>query len=89
MSNTDPPHWAAIIPEPDGSIAVYVHGWILAGKAKNADEFWKLVHEAWFTPEKFWELFYKALDTERGRRYTVREPVDPKLKELSIEDLGL
>jgi len=76
-------HWAAIVPEPDGSISVYVHNWILAGKAKNPDEFWKLVHEAWFTPEKFWGLFYAQL----GR--PERAAVDPKLASLSLEDLGL
>jgi len=88
MPDPSPARWAAIIPEPDGSVAVYVHGWILAGKAKNADEFWKLVHEAWYTPEKFWELFYAALGHAKalGRE---RPAVDPKLEGLSIEDLGL
>ncbi len=83
MPDPSPARWAAIIPEPDGSVAVYVHGWILAGKAKNADEFWKLVHEAWYTPEKFWELFYNALGHKE------RPAVDPKLASLNIEDLGL
>jgi|KBSSwiStaDraftv2_1062776.scaffolds.fasta_scaffold00380_35 hypothetical protein len=75
--------WAALIIEPDGTVAVYVHNWIRAGRASNPEELWKLTHEAWSTPEKFWGLFYAAL----GRREAA--PINPKLKSLSIEDLGL
>jgi len=81
--------WAAIIVEPGGVVAIYVHNWILAGRASTPQELWDIVHDAYSIPEKYWALFYKALDEERGRRSTPREPVDPKLKELSIEDLGL
>jgi hypothetical protein len=75
--------WAAIVPRADGAIDVFVHNWILAGTAKNADELWRLVHEAWDTPEKFWGLFYAQL----GRPEKIS--VDPNLAHLSLEDLGL
>jgi hypothetical protein len=75
--------WAALVLEPDGSISVYVHNWIRAGRASTPEELWNLAHEAWSTPEKFWALFYEAL----GHRESV--PVDPKLKNLTLEDLGL
>ena len=38
--------WAALIIEPDGTIAIYVHNWIKAGRASNPKELWKLTHEA-------------------------------------------
>ena len=75
--------WAAVRIESDGAVSVYVHNWISAGTARTPQELWDLVHESWATPEKFWGLFYAAL----GRRES--PSVDPKLKSLSIEDLGL
>jgi len=75
--------WAALIVEPDGTVSVYVHNWIRAGRASNPQELWDLTHSAWNTPEKFWGLFYAAL----GRHD--RPAVDPKLANLTLDDLGL
>ena len=137
--------WAALIIEPDGTVSVYVHNWIRAGRASTPQELWDLTHEAWSTPEKFWGLFYAALgrrespvrkgaipafliwrcagcgapaegkkkpcdcqtnvgtrEGPNGRREQTwwaaqpaptppasPTPIDPKLKNLSVEDLGL
>lgn len=80
--------WAAVRVESDDRISVYVHNWIRAGIATNPQELWDLVLSGWHNPGKFWDLFYQ----EMGKRASdALEPraVDPKLKNLSIDDLGI
>ena len=75
--------WAAVTVEPDGTIRVYVHNWLLAGSASNPQELWDLVHAGWHKPEQFWKLFYETL--QRGKEGKGGK----ELAGIKFDDLGL